>query len=423
MNQNLVFVLDTNRNPLMPCQPARARQLLSNGRASVYRHYPFTIIIHDREGGSVQPVQVKIDPGSKQTGLAIVTNGKVVWAAELQHRTSVVDKLKVRQQLRRGRRSRNTRYRPARFNNRCRPKGWLTPSMRSKVGNVMTWVGRLRRYAPVCMISLERVKFDMQAMRNLEIDGVEYQQGTLHGTEVREYLLHKFNHTCVYCGIRPAVRGTVEHIIPRSKGGSNRIDNLAWACYKCNRNRNNKPLETFVGPEKAAKIKQQVKSSLRDAASVNNTRNALADALDRTGLRVEWGSGGRTAWNRHENGYPKDHWIDAACVGASGLGVILNPKMQVMSIRATGRGSRRMCQTDKYGFPKTHRVAKKQYLRYRTGDIVKAVIPVGKYAGTLVGRVTIRQRPSFRVNGIDVHPRYLRLLQCSDGYEYGISSV
>jgi len=368
----------------------------------------------------VQPVQVKIDPGSKQTGLAVVTNGEVVWAAELQHRTNVANKMTARRQLRRGRRNRKTRYRPARFDNRRRLQGWLAPSMRSKVDSVMTWVGRLRRFAPVSMISLERVKFDVQAMRNPEISGVEYQQGTLQGTEVREYLLHKFNHTCIYCGARPAVRGTIEHITPRSLGGSDRIDNLAWACYECNQKRGNQRLEVFVGPEKAANIERQVKKPLRDAASVNTTRNALADALGQTGLRVEWGSGGRTARNRHENGYPKAHWIDAACVGISGLGVMLNPEMQVLRIKATGRGTRQMCQTDKYGFPKRHRGNEKRYLGYQTGDIVKAVVPRGKHTGTHVGRITIRRSPFFSLSGFSVHHKHLTLLQRSDGYDYSL---
>lgn len=418
MHQNQVFVLDTNRNPLMPTHPARARQLLKAGRASVFRRFPFTIILQDRAGGATQPAQVKIDPGSKQTGLAVVTNGRVVWAAELQHRTNVADKLTARRQLRRTRRNRKTRYRPARFDNRRRPKGWLAPSMRSKVNNVMTWVGRLRRYAPINMISLERVKFDMQALRNPEIEGVEYQQGTLHGTEVREYLLHKFNHVCIYCGARPAVRGTIEHIVPRSLGGSDRIDNLAWACYGCNQRRSNQPLEAFVGPEKAAQIKRQVKAPLRDAALVNATRNVLAEALGQLGLRVEWGSGGRTAWNRHENGYPKKHWIDAACVGQSGLGVMLIPELQPLLIKATGRGSRQMCAPDRYGFPQRHRGREKRYMGYQTGDMVKAVVPKGKFAGTHVGRVTIRRRPSFKLNQFDVHPKHLVVLQREDGYAY-----
>lgn len=418
MNTNSVFVLDKNRNPLMPCRPARARGLLASGRASVYRRQPFTIILHDREGGETQPVQIKVDPGSKTTGLAVVANNHVVWAAELRHRTNVAEKLITRRQIRGGRRARHTRYRPSRFDNRIRPKGWLAPSMRSRVDNVLTWVNRLREYAPISNISLERVKFDMQLMQNPEIEGVEYQQGTLYGTEVREYLLHKYNHTCIYCGTRPAVQGTIEHIVPRSMGGSDRVDNLAWACYACNQKRSNQPLAQFVGAEKAKSIMYQAKSPLKDASAVNATRNALAEALDKTGLRVEWGSGGRTAFNRHENGYGKAHWIDAACVGASGLGVMLNPKMQVLGIKAMGRGSRQMCITDKFGFPKRHRGREKRYLGYQTGDLVRAIVPNGKYAGTHVGRITIRRRPSFHLNGGDVHPKYIRLLQRVDGYEY-----
>ena len=221
-------------------------------------------------------------------------------------------------------------------------------------------------------------------MRNPEIEGVEYQQGTLYGTEVREYLLHKFNHTCIYCGARPAVRGTIEHIVPRSRGGSDRVDNLAWACYDCNQTRDNLPLEQFIGAEKAKSIMRQCKAPLKDAATVNATRNALAEALDKTDLRVEWGSGGRTAFNRHENGYGKAHWIDAACVGVSGLGVVLDPEMRVLRIKATGRGTRQMVQTDKYGFPKRHRGNEKRYLGYQTGDLVARSCQAEKVLGRML---------------------------------------
>lgn len=398
---------------------------MERGRASIFRYAPFTIILHDREGGETQAAQVKIDPGSKTTGLAVVANNQVVWAAELQHRINVADKLTARRQIRRGRRARNTRYRPPRFKNRAWPKGWLAPSMHSRVDNVLTWVNRLRKYAPISNISLERVKFDMQLMRNPEIEGIEYQQGTLYGTEVREYLLHKFNHTCVYCGTRPAARGTIEHIVPRSLGGSDRIDNLAWACYECNQKRGNQPLAQFVGVEKAKSIMRQSRAPLNDAAAVNATRNALADALDETGLRVEWGSGGRTAFNRHENGYGKAHWIDAACVGASGLGVVLDPKMQTLSIKAVGRGSRQMCRMDKYGFPRTKPKSVKRIHGFQSGDMVKAIVPVGKKAGTYVGRIAIRATGRFLITGQSdgISWKYCRRLHRADGYEYSILSA
>jgi len=71
-----VLVLDKNKKALMPCHPARAKELLDKGKAAVYRHFPFTIILKEREGGDTQPVALKIDPGSSTTGLALVADFK-----------------------------------------------------------------------------------------------------------------------------------------------------------------------------------------------------------------------------------------------------------------------------------------------------------------------------------------------------------
>jgi len=132
----------------MPCHPARARTLLRKGRARVLRKYPFTIILLDREGGYTQATQIKIDPGSKRSGIAIVGDFKrglrCIWAAELTHRGHQIrDNLLRRRQLRRSRRSRKTRYRQPRFANRTRPRGWLPPSLQSRVDNLATWLNRL----------------------------------------------------------------------------------------------------------------------------------------------------------------------------------------------------------------------------------------------------------------------------------------
>ena len=51
-----VFVLDANQQPLMPCHPARARELLSKGKAAVYRRYPFTIILKYTVEADNQPI-------------------------------------------------------------------------------------------------------------------------------------------------------------------------------------------------------------------------------------------------------------------------------------------------------------------------------------------------------------------------------
>jgi hypothetical protein len=199
-----VFVIDKRKKPLMPCSEKRARQLLERRRAVVHRMYPFTIRLKDRVGGDVQPVRIKLDPGSKVTGLAVVretdTGQHVLCLAEIAHRGHTVAKhMESRSGYRRRRRGANLRYRAPRFDNRRRPEGWLTPSMRSRVGNILTWVARLRRWIPVAALSQELVKFDLLKRENPEISGAAYQRGTLAGCELREYLLEKWGRTCADC--------------------------------------------------------------------------------------------------------------------------------------------------------------------------------------------------------------------------------
>ena len=192
-----VFVLDTEKRPLNPIHPAQARQLLRNQKAAIYRRFPFTIILKETHPDSVvTPLRLKLDPGAKTSGIALVSDatGEVVFAAELKHRGFAIrEALTSRRQLRRGRRARKTRYRQPRFLNRTRQKGWLAPSLQSRVDNIKTWVEKLRKLAPIEAISQELVRFDMQLMRNPDIQGKEYQQGTLAGYETREFLLEKWN--------------------------------------------------------------------------------------------------------------------------------------------------------------------------------------------------------------------------------------
>jgi 5-methylcytosine-specific restriction endonuclease McrA len=218
-----VFVLNKNQQPLDPCKPARARLLLKQGKAKVYRRSPFTIILTEE---ITDPIthrgQLKIDPGAKTTGLAILQDNTVIWDAELTHRGfQIRDTLTSRRQLRRSRRYRKTRYRKPRFLNRKRPEGWLPPSLMSRVHNILTWVKKLIRFCPVIGISQELVWFDTQKMDNPQISGTDYQQGTLYGYEIREYLLEKWNRKCAYCGATDTPL-EIEHIKPKSKGGSDR---------------------------------------------------------------------------------------------------------------------------------------------------------------------------------------------------------
>ncbi len=427
-----VFVLDKNKKPLNPTHPARARKLLKNGRAKVFKRFPFTIILQDVEGGEVNNCQLKIDPGSKTTGLAILQGNRVVWGAELTHRGHQIrDSLSSRRQLRRSRRNRKTRYRKPRFLNRKRPEDWLAPSLMSRVDNILTWVNRLCRVCPISSISQELVRFDTQALQNPEISGIEYQQGELFGYEVREYLLEKWHRKCAYCSAEK-VPLEVEHIQPKSKGGTNRVSNLTLACSSCNQTKGNQEIEQFLSdkPNILKRILGQTKKPLADSAAMNSTRWRLYEELKKTGLPIEVGTGGLTKFNRTRQNLPKTHWFDAACVGASTPKKLIFDAIAPLEIIATGKGNRYLCQSDRFGFPKrtkqgklVQRERRKIHHGFQTGDIVKPIVPRGKHRGTHMGKVTVRKSGAFDITIGEkrlqsIRWKYCQPLHRQDGYRY-----
>lgn len=423
-----VFVLDTQKQPLNPIHPGRARMLLSQEKAAVFRQYPFTLILKEEVlNPKVKPLRVKIDPGAKTTGLALVNDstGEVVWAASLQHRGfQIRDALTSRRQLRRSRRNRKTRYRKPRFLNRTRQEGWLPPSLNSRVANILTWVKRLSLLCQITAISQELARFDTQQMEDAEISGLGYQQGTLAGYEVREFLLEKWNRACAYCGAKDT-RVEVEHIQARSKGGSNRISNLCLACVPCNQKKGNQDIRDFLKskPDLLKRVLAQAKRPLADTAAVNATQWNLYENLKKTGLPVEVGTGGRTKYNRTIRGLEKTHYWDAACVGASTPEQLITSGVKPMLIAAKGHGTRQQCRTDKFGFPVRYCSRTKFHKGFQTGDIVKAVVTSGKKIGTYVGRVATRATGSFNISTPDglvqgISHKYCKHIHKKDGYSY-----
>jgi 5-methylcytosine-specific restriction endonuclease McrA len=424
-----VFVLDTKKQRLNPVHPGRARFLLSSGKAAVFKRYPFTIILkRGVESPEVEPLRLKIDPGSKTTGFALLNDasGEVVFAAELTHRGQAIKQsLDDRREVRHSRRQRHTRYRQPRSNNWRRRDGWLAPSLESRVCNIVTWVKRLRRLCPITALSLELVKFDLQAMEHPEISGVEYQQGTLAGYELREYLLEKWGRMCAYCGAQD-VPLQVEHIQSREKGGSSRISNLCLACEPCNIKKSTQDIGIFLAhkPEVAARIVAQARTPLKDAAAVNATRWALYRRLRLLGLPVECGTGGETKFNRTMRGLNKTHWLDAVCVGASTPEQLHFKGVVPLLIKAYGSGRRQMCLMDKFGFPRTKAKQRQFNHGFRTGDIVRANVPLHlNNPGIHIGRMSAKAIGAFTIatstgTVTDIGKNYCRTLQRADGYGY-----
>ena len=292
---------------------------------------------------------------------------------------------------------------------------------------VLSWVNRLSSIAPVTGIAQELVKFDTQLMQDSDISGVGYQQGELAGFEVREYLLEKFGRKCAYCGVEN-VPLNIDHVIPRAKGGSDRVSNLVLACVKCNQKKGAKTVEEFLKgkPDALQRVKKQLKAPLKDAAFVNATRWKLFIELKTTELPVEIGSGGRTKYNRQNFHVPKEHWLDALCVG-NVQGVANWEKLKVLSVNCCGRGAYQRTRTDKYGFPRGFCMRQKKVHGFASGDMVKAVVPKGKKKGTYFGKVAVRKTGSFNIQTTNntvqgISYRYCRLITHSDGYSYGWES-
>jgi len=433
-----VFVVDRHKKPLMPCSEKRARKLLARGRARVHRLVPFSIRLVDRtvNDSVLQPVKIKLDPGSKTTGIAVVRESEtmdettveihvtvhVLNVLELHHRgQQISESLTARRQRRRRRRG-NLRYRKPWFLNRPRPEGWLAPSLQHRVDTVSAWVHRLQRLAPITGMAQELVRFDLQQRENPEISGIEYQQGTLAGYETREYLLNKWNRTCAYCGAK-GVPLQIDHIHPRARGGSHRVSNLTLACPPCNQKKGAQEIKVFLAkdPQRLARIQAHAKAPLKDAAAVNSTRWVLLNTLKTMGLPVTTGSGGQTKFNRMRLDVPKTHALDAACVG--NIGAIRDWNKPTLAIKATGRGSYQRTRLNAYGFPRGYLTRQKRIKGFQTGDRVKAQVLKGKKTGSYLGRVAVRASGSFNlqtaqgvVQGIGY--RYCKVIQRADGYGY-----
>lgn len=251
--------------------------------------------------------------------------------------------------------------------------------------------------------------------------GVEYQRGTLFGYEVREYLLAKYGHDCQYCHGKskdPVLE--LDHIVPGSRGGSDRVSNLTIACHTCNQDKDNRTAEEYGYPE----VQSAAKKPLKDAAALNSTRWYIWGKIKKLIAKPEMGTGGRTKYNRTMQHLPKTHYYDAACVGAS-TPILKNTYLRPLIIRAVGRGNRQMVRVDRYGFPKGYRHRQKLQFGFQTGDMVKATVLKGTYEGSYVGIVAIRSSGYFDIKDVKgkviaqgIPHRYLKLIQRADGYAY-----
>ena len=230
----MVYVLNKNGRPLMPCSSRKARMLLSAGKAAVVKRTPFVIRLVHGSSGYVQAVTLGVDSGFTHVGLSAVTGTKEVYAADVELRKDLVDLNSERRMYRRNRRNRKTWYRQPRFDNRRKPEGWLAPSIQHKLDSHKKLIGNVKAILPVNQVIIEVAAFDIQKIKNPDIETTGYQNGDQAGFwNVREYVLYRDGHRCQApkCNGKDKILN-VHHIESRKTGG-NRPDNLITLCESC----------------------------------------------------------------------------------------------------------------------------------------------------------------------------------------------
>lgn len=455
----MVITLDKNKRPLGFTSEKRARQFLERGKAVVYHYYPFVIILKDKDVRKMENLlsyRIKIDPGAIYTGIAIVCNetNEVMLYFQIEHRAAAIVKaLITRKGIRNSRRSRKTRYRRCKYKKgntfkQTSREGWLPPSVKSIGDNIINITKKLCKYINITECSFEAVRFDSQLMDSPNIEGKEYQHGTLYGYEIKEYLMEHYRHTCQYCG---GVSGDSvlewEHMKPISRGGSDSVKNASLACHKCNSDKNNLTLsewlvklKCFAPTNEKEKVlletrinhvsniiaKGTIYGSNRYSAWSNSNRKYIEKHLFEMFGNVECASGGRTKYNRTMLGLPKEHHYDALSVGTVPTGGYADKTNgYVLRIKATGRGRRLRGTINECGIiiNKWYNACK-QINGLQTGDIVKAEIHTGKFIGEHMGRVVVRKRGSHDIrsmNGKSItapQNTSYKVLQHIDGYNY-----
>lgn len=296
----MVYVLDIDNKPLMPCTNVIARLLLKEGKAKVKRRCPFTIKLTYKTTSYIQDCTLGIDTGSSHIGSSVANNNKIIYMSDIEIRNDITDKMTQRNKYRRNRRNRKTRYRKPRFMNRKNSikKDRFSPTMISKINSHIKEIEYVKSIVPITRLILETGTFDMHLMKNPTMNRHwGYQKGLNYGFEnTKAKVLNRDGYTCQCCkGKRRDSKLEVHHIIFRSQGGSDEEDNLITLCHTCHWKLHNEGLKL--------NLKGRKKGQLKHATQMNSIRMQLLKYYPEA---IEtWGY--ITKANRMNLGIDKDH--------------------------------------------------------------------------------------------------------------------
>lgn len=303
----MVYVLNIEGKPLMPCKPAKARHLLKDGKAKVVKREPFTIQLLFVCDNITQPVTLGIDAGSRHIGISASTEKKELYAADVELRNDIVELIATRRQYRRTRRSR-LRYRKPRFNNRKKGDGWVSPSIEQKIQCHLKVVADVHKILPITKIVVETASFDMQKIVNPAIEGEQYQEGPQLGFwNTRKYVLWRDNYTCQHCKGKSKDPVLEVHHIESRKTGGNSPGNLVTLCRTCHEKHHREGMPLHIERGK----------SMRDGAFMGIMRWTFYNRLKEIYTDVHMTFGYITKNTRITKGLPKEHCIDAYCIAGN----------------------------------------------------------------------------------------------------------
>lgn len=379
----------------------KVRRLLKNSLAHVVCRIPFTIQLDYDTTDYTQPVSLGVDAGSKHIGISATTSEKELYAADVELRNDIVDKLSTRRELRRTRRSR-LRYRKARFNNRVssKRKGWLAPSVENKIQTHLTIVEKIHKFLPITNIVVETASFDIQKINNPIISGSEYQQGEqLDFFNVREYVLFRDNHICQHCKGKSKDKVLNVHHIESRKAGGDSPNNLITLCETCHKAYHRGEFELNVKRGK----------SFRDAAFMGIMRWSFYDRLKNIYPNVSMTFGYITKNTRITNNLPKDHYVDARCISGNPVAKPLGYYFYQKKVRCQNR------QIHKANFLKGGRKKLNQAPFLVKGFRLFDLVEYQKELYYIFGRRSsgsfdIRKLDGTKVNKGSINCKYLRLI-------------
>ena len=305
---DIVFVLNLKGEPLMPCRHKKAKKLLREGKAKVVKRKPFTIQMTIATGETKQDIILGIDPGYKFVGFSAVTEKRELIAGTLELENGMKKRLEEKRMYRKKRRSRLW-YREQRSDNRAnaREEGTLKPSVQRRLDTHANLAKRLMKLLPITKVIVEIANFDIQKINNPEISSKEYQQGSLYGYKnLQSFVITREENKCQLCGKEYDGKWNLHHIIPRSKGGTDKPDNIALLHEECHKKLHKEGLG-----KKLKKTKQ-----FKAETFMSIIRWKLVNILQEI-VPVEFTYGYITNMKRNELNLEKTHHNDAFVIAGS----------------------------------------------------------------------------------------------------------